>query len=314
MKYLETNEIYHGRSEVLMKQIEPDSVMLSFWSPPYYVGKEYEKDETFESWQSMLKKVIECHATVLKPAGFMVINIADILCFADQNIPRFQAMNISQQKCPVTREMVLEAKQKYPKYNRYKLAEMLGCSEQTIDRRLNGVNIRGGKYHPQTRVKLVGGYIEKYAYDVGLYLYDRRIWVKDPAWANSMWTTNTLKAVSEYEDLYVFWKPGEQVIDRKRLTKDEWREWGLRGIWYINSVRANNEHEAQFPNLLAERVIRLYTDNQDVVLDPFMGSGTTLIAAAKWNRKYIGIEKEGKYIKLAREKLKIANQQLSLVY
>ena len=242
----------------------------------------------------------------------MVINIADILCFPDENIPRFQGMNIQNQKSPVTKEMVLEAKKNNPGAGRYKLAEILGCSEQTIDRRLNGNNIRGGKYQTQTRVKLVGGHLEEYAYNVGLYLYDKRIWAKDPAWANSKWTTNTLKAVSEYEDLYIFWKPGEQVIDRAKLSPEEWKEWGYRGIWYINSVRANDEHEAQFPVQLAERVIKLFSEEDETVLDPFFGSGTTGIAAINQNRKYIGIEKEEKYVELSKKKIKEALRQPKL--
>ncbi|MFB2924315.1 DNA-methyltransferase [Aerosakkonema funiforme] len=287
-----------------MLEIEPGSVALSLWSPPYFVGKNYEKDETFESWQLLLKKVIENHALVLKSGGFLAINIADILCFKDENMPKIQALNISNQKCKVTREMVLEARQKYPNYNRYQLAKLLGCSEQTIDRRLHGNNIRGGKYQTQTRVKLVGHYLEKYAQDMGIYLYDKRVWVKDPSWANSQWTSNTLKAVSEFEDLYIFWKPGEYIIDRNKLSTEEWKEWGARGIWYINSVRANDDHEAKFPEELATRIIRLYSAEGDLVLDPFMGSGTTAIAATKTGRKYIGIEKEYCYVKLAENRLK----------
>lgn len=110
MKFLEKNKIHLGRSEDLMKKIEPGSVALSFWSPPYFVGKDYEKDETYESWQATLRNVIKQHFTALKPGGFMVINIADILCFADPNIPRFQAMNVKNHKNKVTKEVVLEAK------------------------------------------------------------------------------------------------------------------------------------------------------------------------------------------------------------
>lgn len=313
IKYLDINKIYLGRSEVLMKQIRPESIALSFWSPPYFVGKDYEKDATFDSWQTMLREVIENHAPILKPGGFMVINIADILCFPDPNIPRYQGMNIQNQKCQVTREMVLEAKGNHPSYNRYQLADLLGCSEQTIDRRLNGNNIRGGKYETQTRVKLVGAPLEDYAYRVGLYLYDKRIWVKDPTWANSRWTSNTLKAVSEYEDIYVFWKPGEMIIDRCKLTEEEWREWGYRGVWYINSIRANDEHEAKFPVALAERVVKLFSNESEAVLDPFMGSGTTAIACVMQNRDYIGIEKEAKYVELANRKVKDSVRQLELL-
>lgn len=304
MTYLETNKIYLGRSEQKMLEIAPNSVALSFWSPPYFVGKNYEKDETYDTWQSMLKKVIENHSLVLKPGGFLVINIADILCFKDENIPKIQALNISNQKCKVTRQMVLEAKAQNPSYNKHQLAALLNCSEQTIDRRLNGNNIRGGKYQTQTRVKLVGGALEEYAYKAGLYLYDRRIWIKDPSWANSRWISNTLKAVSEYEDLYVFWKPGEYTIDRNKLSKKEWQEWGSRAVWYIQSVRKNDNHEAKFPIELAEKVIRLYTKPGETVLDPFIGSGTTAIAAECNDRNYIGIDKEAKYVELAKCELK----------
>ncbi|NEP58174.1 MAG: site-specific DNA-methyltransferase [Symploca sp. SIO2G7] len=304
MKFLKLNEIYLGRSETKMLEIEPSSVALSFWSPPYFVGKNYEREETFETWQSLLRKVIYNHSQVLKPGGFMVINLADILCFKDEDMPKIQALNISNQKCKVTREMVLAAREQHPDYNRYQLAELLGCSEQTIDRRLNGNNIRGGKYQTQTRIKLVGNYLEEYAYEVGIYLYDKRVWIKDPSWVNSQWTSNTLKAVSEYEDLYIFWKPGEYIIDRKKLTKDEWKSWGSRGVWYINSVRANDDHEAKFPEELASRVIRLFSGVDDLVLDPFMGSGTTAISAMRQERNYIGIEKESKYVELAKKRIR----------
>lgn len=313
MKFLEINKIYLGKSEYLLKKIQPNSVALSFWSPPYFVGKEYEKGETFESWQTTLRKVINLHFDALKPGGFMVINIADILCFPDSKIPRFQALNRNNQKIKITKEMILKAKKENPKLNRYQLAGMLGCSEQTIDRRLNGNNIRGGKHQTQTRVKLVGGPLEEYAYSSGLYLYDKRIWAKDPTWANSKWTTNTLKAVSEYEDLYIFWKPGQQIINRDKLDKHEWREWGSRGVWHIKSVRTNDQHEAQFPLALADRVVRLYSEKGDLVLDPFIGSGTTAIASIKNKRNYLGIDKEEKYVRLANQRIKDFCKQLMLI-
>ena len=213
----------------------------------------------------------------------------------------------------MTREDVLNAKSEHPDYNRNQLAELLGCSEQTIDRRLNGNNIRGGKYNTQTRVCLIGHYLEKYAYDCGLYLYDRRIWAKDPTWQNSQWHSSSYRAVSEFEYLYIFWKPGETVIDRDRLSAKEWSEWGSRGIWNIRSVRSNKSHEAQFPVELAEKVIRLFSDEGDVVLDPFMGSGTTAVAATKTNRQYIGIEKLPEYVSLAKKRIMDEQRQIKML-
>lgn len=300
---LEASDIYCGDSRELLKNIERESLALSFWSPPYFLGKDYEQGILYEQWQEMLKEVILLHYAILKPGGFMVVNIADILAFKDEKMPRIQADNPSNKKCLVTREMVLEAKNLHPEYNRNQLAALLKCSEQTIDRRLNGNNIRGGRQAVGTHVKLVGGQLEQYAYDAGLYLYDKRVWIKDPAWANSKWTTSTLKAVSETEDLYVFWKPGPYVVNRERLSSEEWKEWGLRQVWSIPSVRANDIHPSMFPLELARRVIKLYTDERDIVLDPFLGSGTTVLAALETNRRYIGIELMEQYAELARNRV-----------
>lgn len=306
MPKVEANNIYLGDSCELLKEIKANSISLSFWSPPYFLGKEYEEGESYESWQSMLKTVITEHFRILKPGGFLVINIADILSFEDEKMPKIMGLNPSNRKCAVTREMVIKAKEEHPDFNRDQLAALLNCSEQTIDRRLNGNNIRGGRYATGTHVKLVGGNLEQYAYDAGLFLYDKRIWKKDPAWANCKWTTNTLKAVSETEDLYVFWKAGEYVVNRDRLTPQEWKDWGYRQIWEISSVRANDIHPAMFPLTLASRVVKLYTDEGDIVLDPFLGSGTTAIAAVKLNRKFIGIEKMKKYYDVADKAIKQA--------
>lgn len=308
METLTINTVYCGNSVSLMKQIAPDSVALSFWSPPYFLGKDYEKEATYDSWQDLLKQIITLHYSVLKPGGFLVINIADIISFQDENMPRIMGMNPANRKCEVTKEMILKVQSEFPNYNRNQIAAVLNCSEQTIDRRLNGNNIRGGKYSTGTHIKLVGGNIEQYAYDAGLFLYDKRIWKKDPAWANCKWTTNTLKSVSETEDLYVFWKPGEYTVNRERLTANEWKEWGYRQIWEIPSVRINKEHPAMFPQELAYRVIRLYTDEGDIVLDPFLGSGTTAVAAIATNRNFIGIEMMKKYADIAEKKVKESQQ------
>lgn len=298
--YLATGVIHHGDARELLSKIAPNSVALSVWSPPYFVGKEYEADLTFDGWQHLLETVIARHFPIIKPGGFLVINIADILVFRDEAMPRVQADVVQSKRSPVTRDDVLRAMAEHPEYNRYQLAKLLGCSEQTIDRRLHGNNIRGGKYEPQTRVKIVGGLIEEWALKAGFYPYDRRIWVKDAAWENSRWASLSYRAVDEFEYLYIFWKPGITKYDRARLTPDEWRNWGSRGVWSFPSVRANDDHAAKFPLELPLRVIRLLTEPDEIVLDCFMGSGTTALAALQLNRQYIGIELQAEYVELAR--------------
>ncbi|MGH9753335.1 MAG: DNA-methyltransferase [Blastocatellia bacterium] len=301
--FLKPNEIYQGDARDLLSLIQPNSIALSVWSPPYFVGKGYEADLSFDDWQELLATVIKRHFPILKPGGFLVINIADILCFKDDKMPRVQAEAVKRKRSPVTREDVLKAMAENPEFSRYQLAELLGCSEQTIDRRLNGNNIRGGKYEAQTRVKIVGGLIEEWAIDAGFYPYDRRVWVKDAAWENSRWASLSYRSVDEFEYLYFFWKPGITKYDRDRLTADEWRNWGSRGVWQFPSVKANDDHEAKFPLELPSRVIRLLTDPNEVALDCFMGSGTTAIAALRGGRQYIGIELERKYVRLAKRRV-----------
>lgn len=298
--YLQPNGIYHGDARDLLSKIEPNSISVSVWSPPYFVGKEYETYLTFDDWKNLLKSVVEHHFPIIKPGGFLVINIADILVFKDPAMPRVQADAVNKKRSPVTREDILSAMRKHPGLSRYQLARLLNCSEQTIDRRLNGNNIRGGKHESQTRVKIVGGMVEEWALEAGFYPYDRRVWVKDAAWENSRWASLSYRSVDEFEYLYFFWKPGITKFDRNRLSPKEWTEWGSRGVWEFPSVRTNDDHEAKFPLELPRRVIRLLSDPGDIVLDCFMGSGTTACAAIEENRQYLGIELEEKYVDLAK--------------
>jgi DNA modification methylase len=99
----------------------------------------------------------------------------------------------------------------------------------------------------------------------------------------------------------------EQTVERSKLTKQEWIDWGSRGVWTIPSVRANDDHEAKFPLELPRRVIQLLTEANDIVLDCFIGSGTTAIAAIQAGRRYIGIDKEAKYVEMARKACEAAS-------
>lgn len=303
---LQENAIYCGDARDLLPHVKPGSVALSLWSPPYFVGKSYEKNLSFEDWQDLLRSVIELHFELVKPGGFLTVNIADILAFSDPDMPRIQADNVNGKKVKITKQEVLQAKAAHPTYDKYRLAALLGCSEQTIDRRLKHNNVRGGKYNVQTKVKLVGGLVQEWASESGFYLYDRRIWAKDPCWETSRWHSLSYRAVDEFEYVYIFWKPGITEIDRNRLDKDEWSNWGSRGVWNIHSVRANDGHEAQFPVELPRRIIRLFSAPGDLVLDCFLGSGTTAVAAIQENRRYLGIELYPQYAERASQRCQMA--------
>jgi site-specific DNA-methyltransferase (adenine-specific) len=296
---LSANRIYQGDARELLKRINPNSIAVSVWSPPYFVGKNYEKDLSFDDWKSLLKTVIANHFPVIKPGGFLVVNIADILVFKDENMPKIQANAIQRKKISLSKDDILAVLANHPQWKKNDLANYFNCSEQTIDRRLNGNNVRGGKHETQSRIKIIGGLIEDWALEAGFYPYDRRVWVKDAAWENSRWASLSYRSVDEFEYIYIFWKPGITKYDRERLTNDEWKNWGSRGVWYFPSVRANDDHEAKFPIELPARVIKLFSDENDIILDCFIGSGTSAVAAIRENRRFIGIELDEHYVHLA---------------
>lgn len=81
----------------------------------------------------------------------------------------------------------------------------------------------------------------------------------------------------------------------------------MRSVWAIGTPKANEKtfgkHPTQKPLALLERIILASTNEGDLILDPFMGSGTTGVAALKYNRKFIGIEKEKEFIEIAEQRL-----------
>lgn len=68
-------------------------------------------------------------------------------------------------------------------------------------------------------------------------------------------------------------------------------------------VKKKTEHPAQFPITMIERLIKGWSNENDIVLDPFMGSGTTAIAAINTNRNYIGFEMDEEYYKASIERI-----------
>ncbi|MDT7880802.1 MAG: site-specific DNA-methyltransferase [Candidatus Hydrothermia bacterium] len=82
------------------------------------------------------------------------------------------------------------------------------------------------------------------------------------------------------------------------LISDVWKD-----IHRIKHKKRRDEHPCQLPIPLLERLILMTTDEGDIVLDPFVGTGTTAIAAKRLGRKYIAIDIDSKYVKIAREKL-----------
>ena len=81
----------------------------------------------------------------------------------------------------------------------------------------------------------------------------------------------------------------------------------MRSVWAISTPQAQEKvfgkHPTQNPLALLERIIEASTKENDLILDPFMGSGTTGVAALKLNRRYVGIDVEKQYVALAEKRI-----------
>ena len=134
-----------------------------------------------------------------------------------------------------------------------------------------------------------------------LDLQATRIWRKQFAKMGIPFVCNTHpRNIFDYEHVWAFRKKGdkkEYVNDRKLSQR------GVIGEGWTSSAKIN-KHPASFPVELPEWAINVYSHVDDIVLDPFMGAGTTGIACKNTNRSFVGIELDENYYNMAVENLK----------
>jgi DNA modification methylase len=117
----------------------------------------------------------------------------------------------------------------------------------------------------------------------------------------------------DYEFILIFKKPGppkkvaRDIKDASRLTKAEWKTY-FSGHWHFGGAKQVG-HEAMFPDELPRRLIRMFTFVGDTVLDPFLGSGTTVKAALELGRSSVGYEINADFEEIIREKLGLKGAQ-----
>ncbi len=113
----------------------------------------------------------------------------------------------------------------------------------------------------------------------------------------------------DYEFILIFKKLGEppkvsrEIKEKSKLTLEEWNEY-FYGHWNFSGERQTN-HLAMFPEELPKRLIKMFSFIGDTVLDPFLGSGTTCLAAKNLNRNSIGYEINEDFLPIIKEKLNI---------
>ena len=147
--------------------------------------------------------------------------------------------------------------------------------------------------------------------NIGFIMRGEIIWQKSKgananfAWGSWLSASNpVIRDIHEY--CLVFSKESMTKASKGESTieKEEFMDSTL-SIWNIPPARAKKiGHPAPYPTELVERFIKLYTYEEELVLDPFIGSGTTALGALNLNRKYIGYEINEEYVNLANKRIK----------
>ncbi|MDW8269884.1 MAG: site-specific DNA-methyltransferase [Anaerolineae bacterium] len=162
-------------------------------------------------------------------------------------------------------------------------------------------------------------YISMIMLEIGYLMRGEIIWYKGAAAGVSMawgsWQSAANPVLRDTHEYILVFSKGS--FTRKKpaekedtITREQFMEW-TKSVWIMNTESAKKVgHPAPFPVELPYRLIQLYTYTNDIVLDPFMGSGTTAIAALKSGRKYIGYDIDPAYVKLAEERIKLFARQM----
>ncbi|MGH2644631.1 MAG: DNA-methyltransferase [Chitinophagaceae bacterium] len=130
------------------------------------------------------------------------------------------------------------------------------------------------------------------------------------------WQSATNPILRDIHEYILVFSKGDYKRERHQkentISKDQFMEW-TKSIWTMNAESARRiGHPAPFPEELPDRLIQLYSFRGDIILDPFIGSGTTALSAVKANRNYIGYDISEGYIALAQKRLYNYTSQIEI--
>ena len=244
--------VYPGDCIELLKTIPDESLKLIVTSPPYNIGKEYERRLKLESYLDQQEAVIQQCVRCLSPRGSICWQVGN---YVDNGtiIPLDTALY------PIFRDSGLKMRNRII----WHFEHGLHCS-----RRFSG-------------------------------RYETIIWFTKSD--DYVFNLNPVRVPQKYPGKKHFKGPNAGKYSCNPLGKNP------GDLWVIPNVKSNHvektEHPCQFPVALIERLVLAMTNEEDWVLDPFLGTGTSIIAAIRHNRRGAGAEVVPKYIQLAKDRI-----------
>ena len=243
-----TNKIIHGDTLSIVKKMPSNSVNLIITSPSYEVGKEYEKNLTFEQYKEEQENIVKEAKRVLKDNGSIYWNVA---------------------QTPKNGEMI-----------------PLGAVFYNV-------------------FKEQGFYLKNWIiwkFDGGLNCKKRL----SGRYENVLWFVKDLdNFIFNLDDIRITpkWKNDKRNHPKGKNPTDFWGFNMEDSVWEINRVvnvsKEKTAHPCQFPEKLVDRIVKASSNKNNIVLDIFNGSGTTCKVAKSLGRRFIGIDKELAYCKIA---------------
>ncbi len=267
-KQLPINSIIHGDCEEILKKIPDNSIDLIVTSPPYADSRKktyggISPDKYVEWFLPKTKDLLR----VLKPTGTFILNIKEKAVNGERHTYVIEIiLNMRKQGWLWTEEFVWHKRNCYPgKWpNRFRDA-WERCLQFNKDKRFN--------------------------------MYQEAVMVPMGDWAQTR-----LKSLSETDKIRDESKSNSGF--GKNVSKWVGRENAYpTNVLYLATECYNRNHSATFPFSLPEWFIKLFTKVGDVVLDPFVGVGTTAIVANNMHRRYVGIDIKKEYCEFAKKEI-----------
>jgi adenine-specific DNA-methyltransferase len=244
--------VYPGNCLDLLKSCPSDSIRLIVTSPPYNIGKEYEKKLTLETYIKQQAEVItECYR-ILSPTGSICWQVGN---YVDNG----SIIPLDTVLYPVFRNLGMKMRNRII----WHFEHGLHCSKRFSGR------------------------------------YETIIWFTKSD--DYVFNLDAVRVPQKYPGKKYFKGPKAGLYSCNPLGKNP------GDIWIIPNVKSNHVektgHPCQFPVELIERLVLSMTNEDDWVLDPFLGTGTSIIAAIRHRRRGAGADTEMKYIAIARNRI-----------
>ena len=251
-KLSESIVVYPGDCLELLKNIPDESLQLVVTSPPYNIGKEYEKRLQLDVYIEQQAKVIKESVRALSPSGSICWQVGNY-------VDKGSIVPLDTVLFPIFRELGLKMRNRII----WHFEHGLHCNNRFSGR------------------------------------YETIIWFTKSD--NYIFNLDPVRVPQKYPGKKYFKGPKAGQYSSNPLGKNP------GDLWIIPNVKSNHvektEHPCQFPVELIERLVLSLTNEGDWVFDPFLGTGTSIIAAIRHNRKGVGAEILPKYVELANKRI-----------